>query len=307
MKLYTKNSGSNYLAQIVTLPKPEKHPNADKLQIARINGSQIIVGLDAKEGDAYILFPLEAAINKKFLSFTNSFSDPLLNADGKTKGFFNDKGRVRAVKLRGTPSEGYLCPLKNFQAWVDSLAGIASPDIQIEAGKEFDTLEYEFLDGDHGTEMREELICEKYVPPMQYAKGPANQPKQDKTKRFDRMIPGQFHFHIDTAQLKKNVHLINPEDIITIGYKMHGTNFVCGNLLVKKKLTLRDKIAKFFGCNIVDTQYDILYSSRQVLKNAYLYDEKGPNHWYTQDVWGDAKEEIKNSLEKGITIYAGLS
>ena len=79
MKLYTKNSGSNYLAQIVTLPKPEKHPNADKLQIARINGSQIIVGLDAKEGDAYILFPLEAAINKKFLSFTNSFSDPLLN------------------------------------------------------------------------------------------------------------------------------------------------------------------------------------------------------------------------------------
>ena len=151
MKLYTKNSGSNYLAQIVTLPKPEKHPNADKLQIARINGSQIIVGLDAKEGDAYILFPLEAAINKKFLSFTNSFSDPLLNADGKTKGFFNDKGRVRAVKLRGTPSEGYLCPLKNFQAWVDSLAGIASPDIQIEAGKEFDTLEYEFLDGDHGS------------------------------------------------------------------------------------------------------------------------------------------------------------
>ena len=306
MKLYTKNTKSNYLAQIVNLPKVENHPNADRLKIVRINGSQIIVGLDAKEGDSYILFPLEAALNKKFLSFTNSFSDPLLNADGKTKGFFNDKGRVRAVKLRGTPSEGYLCPLRSFLGWADSITAGLVPDPKVETGKEFDTLEYEFQDGDHGTEMREELICEKYVPASQYAKGPANQPKLDKTRRFDRMLPGQFHFHIDTAQLKKNVHLINPEDIITITEKLHGTSAVFSKILVKRKLNLLEKIARFFGCKVQETEYDNIYSSRSVIKNAYLYEDKKPNHWYKEDIWGMANSRIKHAIESGITIYGEI-
>jgi len=308
MKLYTKNTGSNYLAQIVTLPKPESHPNADRLRIVKSQGSTIIVGLNAKEGDQYILFPLEATINKKFLAFTNSFSDPLLNADGKTKGFFNDKGRVKAVKLRGVPSEGYLCPLEQFQAWVDSLAGVTSPDLPIQVGKEFDTLQYSIrIANTNGTMTEEELICEKYVPFQQQAKGPANQVKKDKTKRFDKIIPGQFHFHIDTAQLKKNVHLIDMEDIITITEKLHGTSAIFSNILVKRKLSLIDKIAKFFGARVQEITYDNIYSSRAVIKNAYLYEEdKRLNHWYKEDIWGMANARIKDCIEPGISIYAEI-
>ena len=307
MKLYTKNTGSNYLAQIVVLPKPEKHLNADKLQVVRIQGSQIIVGMNAKEGDTCILFPLECAINKKLLAFTNSFSDPLRNADGKTKGFFNDKGRVRAVKLRGTPSEGYLCPVESFQAWVDSLAGFPDIGLNLEAGKEFDSMEYLFADGAKNTVVKEELICEKYVPFQQAAKGPANQIKLDKTRRFDKMIPGQFHFHVDTAQLKKNIDLINQEDTITITEKLHGTSAVFSRILVKRKLSFLEKVAKFIGCKVQETEYDVVYSSRAVIKNAYLYAENQKlNHWYKQDVWGDAKLKIQDCIESGISIYAEI-
>ena len=296
MKLYTKNHGSNYLAQVVKLGKVWPHPNADKLSITSVNNQNVIVGRDTKEGDAYVYFPIETAINKDLLAFTNSFSDATLNADKTVKGFFNDKGRVKAVKLRGTPSEGYLMPLGKLLEWLK-----LNPE-EFYSGDWWNTEFDSIAIGD-----KDILLCEKYVPPMQYAKGPANQPKKDKTKRFDRMVPGQFQFHVDTAQLKKNLHVIDPEDIITISEKLHGTSFVCSNILVKRKLTWKEKIAKFFGAKVQETDYDIIYSSRQVLKNAYLYEEdKKPNHWYKQDIWGLAKERISYAVEKGITIYAEI-
>lgn len=297
MKLYTKNVGSNYLAKIVSIKEVQPHPNADKLALTFIDGNKVIVGKNTKVGDLYLFFPLECAINKDLIRSINGFSDPTLNADGKSKGFFNDKARVRAVKLRGVPSEGYLMAIESFLAWI----GASSETFKLESylNKEFDSV-------DTNT-MKEVLVCEKYRPPRQYSKGPANTPKKDKTKRFDRMVEGQFHFHVDTAQLKKNIHKINPDDEISILYKLHGTNFVCGNLLVKSKLTWKDKIAKLFGCKVQETEYDILYSSRQVLKNSYLYDEdKKLNHYYKEDIWGHAKDKIASHIVKGYTIYAEI-
>lgn len=306
MKLYTKNVGSNYLAKIVKIGEVQKHPNADKLALTFIDGNKVIVGKDTKPGDIYIYFPLESTINKNLIRSINGFTDPALNADGKSKGFFNDKARVRAVKLRGTPSEGYLMSLDHFLAWTSTNPESFKLELQGYLNKEFDSVEFLSRDGDLGSKIENLLVCEKYVPARQFSKGLANTPKKDKTKRFDRMVEGQFHFHVDTEQLKKNVHRINPNDLITISYKLHGTSAVFANILVKKKLRLRDKVAKFFGVNIQETEYDIIYSSRQVLKNKYLYDEKTPNHYYKEDIWGLAKNRIADKIEKGITIYAEI-
>src|SRR6478736_1884005 len=114
----TKSDNPNYLAKIVKLGSVQKHPNADKLQVAVIDGCSVITGLDAKEGDIYVFFPIECAINKDYLSYSNSFQDKELNKDDK-KGFFVKTGRVRAIKLRGMVSEGYIVPIMDFREWLN--------------------------------------------------------------------------------------------------------------------------------------------------------------------------------------------
>lgn len=82
-----KSNNPNYLAKIIRLSAPSKHPNADKLIGHNIFFNQVFTDLSYKEGDIVIYFPLECAINKEFISFFNGFSDPELNKD-KVKGYF---------------------------------------------------------------------------------------------------------------------------------------------------------------------------------------------------------------------------
>lgn len=290
--MFSITEKSNYLAKVVTLGSLRKHPNADRLQIATVDHQDVIVGLDAKEGDACIYVPLEAQISSKFLAATNSFSDSNLNVDKSVKGFFNSKGRVRAIRLRGFLSEGYIIPNDSFNKYIES-EGKYKPDVDLNdyIGVEFDSID--------GT-----MFCKKYVVETQ-RKGPANTPKIPKKKVFNRIIPGQFHFHVETSQLKKNLEKISPNDTITVSYKLHGTSLVAGNLLVRRKLTLVEKIAKFFGAKISDTVYDLVYSSRKVIKNQYEV-PKEHQHYYKEDIWAAASERLKPYIEEGITLYAEI-
>lgn len=297
MTLHTKNLNSNYLAKVVVLGKVWKHPNADKLSLTSVDNSLVIVGNYAKEGDTYVYFPLECAINKTFLASNNSFADSTLNSNKEAKGFFRDTGRVRAVKLRGILSEGYLVPASVFFNWVGY-----TEEVSKFVGKEFDTAERNV----NGV-IESVLICEKYVPYQERSKGPANIPKKDKTKRFNRLVPGQFHFHVDTQQLKKNIHQINPEDIITITEKLHGTSAVYSKILVNRKLGSLEKLARFFGVKVKETEYDVIYSSRSVIKNQYIYaEDKKLQQWYKEDIWALGKSVVENALLPGMTIYAEL-
>ena len=107
----SKDHNPNYLAKIVKLKGLRKHPNADRLQCVDIDFNTVITGLDAKDGDVYVYFPLECKINKDFLSATNSFRHKELNVDKEKAGFFDDNCRVRAMRLRGEKSMGYINPI----------------------------------------------------------------------------------------------------------------------------------------------------------------------------------------------------
>ena len=65
----SKDANPNYLAKIVEIKNIRKHENADRLQIVTVDFQDVIVGMDAKEGDVYCFFPLECAINLDFLSY----------------------------------------------------------------------------------------------------------------------------------------------------------------------------------------------------------------------------------------------
>ena len=284
----SEKANPNYVAQIVSLDNLRAHPNADRLQIAVIQGNSVIVSLDANEGDTYVYFPLECAINKEFLSWSNSFSDKTLNVNKEVAGFFSNKGRVRAVKLRGAKSEGYALPVGNLLKWLEEKTGKGVLVDNQNIGQEFDSFD-------------DILLCEKYINPTKIRAENKNK-KQGKKAVETKLIDGQFHFHIDTPQLKKLVKDISPEDYISVTKKYHGTSAVVSKILCKKKLNWFEKLLKRVGINVVDTDYDLVYSSRRVIKNSDIRGDSAV-HFYSSDVWGDAAKMLEGCLEPGITLY----
>lgn len=295
--MFNIKTQSNYLAKIIKLPAPQKHPNADKLQTVLIDFQTVITGLDAKEGQYYVYFPLECAINKEFLSETNSFEDKSLNKDSEQRGFFNKHGRVRAVRLRGVPSQGYIIPLSVLENWIINKTNWQSNGIVSIFGDDYkDLINIEFDSWD------DIVICEKYVP--KNLKKNTNTVNIPKHKKISRLVEGQFKLHSDTENLRKNIYKLELTDLISIHYKKHGTSFVVGNVLTNKSLSWWEKILKRLGVSINDKVYDIVYSSRKVIKNEY--ETKDNQHYYTQDIWGIVKDEIKDRIPKGITVYGEI-
>lgn len=273
----SENANKNYLAKLIEVTDVKKHPNADKLQLVTVDFQNVVTGLDAKVGDRYVYFPVESAIDLGFLSATNSFRDNTMNSDKEASGFFESKGRVRAVKLRGEYSLGYIVPVASIESFYGKL--------EANVGDYFDSV--------NGM-----IIVKKYIVP---GSEPKERTNNGKKPRISRLVDGQVHLHVDTQNLRKEAYRVSPQDTISITYKIHGTSGWVSNVLVKKKLSTRDKIAKFLGVNIEETEYDFVYGSRKVVKNEY--ETQNTNDFYDVDIWGTIKDELKEVLPKGYTIY----
>lgn len=293
--MLTIKEQSNYLARVVKLENPKKHPNADRLQIWNVNGYDIITDMSRKEGDICIYFPLECQINSDILSSLDLFSDKELNSNKEVAGYVHRSGRVRAVKLRGILSEGMVLPYAEVLATI----GIAYLDISEEAhnfiGQEFDTL--------NGI-----TICKKYIPVVSEprSKGDGTH-KQKGPKLNEFLLPGQFNFHYNTSKLQDNIWKFeNEEDVIVITDKWHGTSAVFSNVLTKRKLSFWERVKKFFGSNVPTTEYSKMYSSRTVVKsieNKFHIPEGG---YYNSDIWGKVFEDLKPVLFEGYTLYGEI-
>lgn len=246
---------SNYLAKIVQLSNPVPHPNADKLEGFIIDGNRVWYSKGfLSSGKIVVYFPIECQINPVILSKLDLFADKNLNQNKEVAGYFDHKGRVRAIKLRGQPSEGFIMPLYHFDYATDSNI-IESLDCTKLINKEFDTID---------KKDEEMWICRKYVPAP--ARNSGTGPKS-RTSFSNLLIENQFKFHKETPKLSANLHQLQPEDIISISYKLHGTSAVFANLLTKRKLSILERIAKWLGANIQTTEYSKMYSSRSVIKH----------------------------------------
>jgi len=186
---------TNYRAKIVKLEGLRKHSNADKLQVATIDFNNVITGLEAKDGDIYVYFPLECAINKDFLAWSNSFEEKTLNADVTQRGFFNKHGRVRAVKLRGEPSQGYIIPVVLLADWLHSVTGrtIGFGNMSADYHDTPTNIEFDSYD--------DIVICQKYIPANKgnnHIGLGTGKPVINKIKEV--LIDGQFNFYGDTER-----------------------------------------------------------------------------------------------------------
>lgn len=289
MKLEIREDSLNYAAQIIKLPAKQVVPGLDKLVKVTHQGNDVLVGKDTPEDGLYIFFPVECAIHPEYLSYNNEFRDSTRNKDTSKKSYFEDTGRVKALKLRDIISTGYIAP-------INSLYGVLTKHDyeQLAAGDEFTTI--------NGFE-----LVRKYRVIRTPGQGVGSKESRfnKKLKVFNKLVPNQFRFHVSTPPLVKCITHIKPNDTIIITDKWHGTSTIHSNVLIKKQLTWKDKVAKWFGIDVVESKYDNLYSSRSIIKNQYI--NKGvQSSYYNEDIWGIVNKELEGKIEQGVTIYGEI-
>lgn len=325
----TKDANPNYLATICKIGETFPIEGADKLVKTVVNGYDIVIGKDHKEGDIVVYFPVECAINQMYLSANNLFErsefERNANADSvkeyivelekadeendtekaeeisaKIKsmcGFFNKNGRVRILKLRGQYSQGFI-------AGVDSL---------INYDATLKDTDWESLVGTQFNYIDEKEFCWKYIPPIRghnnHESGTNGQSiwkkRMKKIKKFNRLVEGQFAFHIDTKMLSEHINEFKPDDIVSVTVKVHGTSDIMSNILVNRKLTMWEKIKKFFGVKVPETEYGNVYSSRGVIKNKYINQGVTPGY-YGCDIYGCVNRDFSPYIPKGMTVYGEI-
>lgn len=166
--------------------------------------------------------------------------------------------RVRTVKLRGVYSECLIIPITYIQ----------------------DVKRVE------GTDCMELLGIFKYEPPVK-------QIQLGSGKKIKYKDNPNFHVYYKFPNLKNVKGMFNEEDVVEITRKIHGTNARYG-IVKKNKLSLWDKVKKFFGLTDKWVGYEFVYGSHNVEKGS---DSQG---FYSTDVWRTVNDtyRIKEQLWK---------
>lgn len=295
MKLIkSKKANENYLSKIVKIDSFRKHndPEVQRLKCCTVDGFNIITGIDSEPG-LYVYFPVLSQINNDFLSYANLYRHKELNKDPEQSGMFGDNGRVKAIKLRGEISEGFILPITVFENYIVS---VTNQELRhVEEGTEFDAIEHEG---------KEFWVSKKYIAKRQYSQSlgtSSAKPRHKVPKRLDRVREDQFRFHYTTLLIKKCPYVINPNSLIQMSYKIHGTSGISAYVLCHRPLTWKERIAKWLTGESFD-KYDYIYSSRTVIKNKFYNPQVGSGY-YSEDIWAEADKIVRPCLTKGQTAY----
>lgn len=303
-----------YCCTVVRIGRIMPIEGKDRIGQTLVNGVSVVIRKDqVKEGDIMLYAANETALSAKFLSANNLYAveeyernanaaevRALLDEDRKDDakklcGFFNKNARVRLIRLGGIPSYGFLFRQEELaKAFPDT----ANEDLDAMVGQDFDTV-------------CGERFVKAYVPPVQKKRAPLG-PKERRNRRlrrYARLIPEQFLLHYDTDMLARNMTKLHPDSIVDISVKLHGTSISIGNVLVKKPRfggfyrKIFPYLPKFLQW--VETGYDIVYASRNVVKNEYITGTS-KEHYYGTDIWGEYAVLLDGLIPQGWTLYGEI-
>ena len=277
--------------------------NACKRLVQYVGGG---LNINSKSNDFIIETEKFVAIKKIEIESLKKEIEDNTNFIRSHVGFFNKTGRVRAIRLGGINSMGYLFSIDELATWCPEVKDVYLPD---RVGEDFDMV--------NGIE-----FIKAYVPfvPQRSNKGDGksiDRKRNKKIEKFDRMIKGEFSFHYSSDPLPKCINRIKPNDMVSISVKCHGTSFSCGKLHVKTPIKL--PIHKLLWNKFVDitglfkklriTDYIVEYgnvtSSRTVIKNQYINKEVSEGY-YGVDIWSEYGNFIYPYLDEGMTVYGEI-
>ena len=172
------------------------HPNAEKLELAKVADYRCVVGKDLyKTGDLVAYIPEAAIIPEDQLHFFGYWSEA--NGKGLLAGSKGD--RVKAVKLRGEVSQGLVFPVNKIAMY------LGQPDREFEVGDDVAGL----------------LGIVKYEPPIPVGMaGEVYNAGQAVTVDYD------------IENLKKYPDVMQEGEEVIFTEKLHGTSFQIGMLPV---------------------------------------------------------------------------
>jgi hypothetical protein len=264
-------SNPNHSAHIVVLSNVEKHPNADRLQKAKVFGCGIVVGLDAKDGDIGVYFQSGLALDLDFAKANDLIRRKNPETGATEGGMLDANCRIRTQKFRGESSDGLFLPLESL-----ATAGVKPSVIST------------LSPGDFFMELDGLKICDKYIIQTRNTGGASSKlPKTGGSIMFKE--------HYDTAQLRFNLDKINLTDYIVVTEKVHGTSQRVGNIQKRIFFTgWRWLMGKIFNIKGIKEWQDMVGTRRTVVKT---------DGYYAKDFRMEASEPFLGKLHKGETIY----
>jgi hypothetical protein len=118
------------------------------------------------------------------------------------------------------------------------------------------------------------------------------------------LIEGSFRLHYDTGQLARNMHEFSPEDKVFISNKLHGTSIIISNILTNVPTNWFKRMwRKLTGEYEYDQKYNIVYSSRNVIKNEFINPKQKAGGFYSDDIWGYWAEKLSAHIPQDFCIY----
>jgi len=284
MTLEIKDS-ANYAAAVIRVPKPFPLPNADRLVGVGVFGYTVITAKDGdiREGDLAVFFPAESQLSEELTRHANLYRHSEFNMDPTQQGYLEDNRRVRALKLRGTVSNGLLLP-------VIVVESLIAPSVigTLKEGDTFDTI--------NGVE-----ISRKFrVKEPQAAK---DRSAAKVAKAFKRVDAALFPVHIETDQYLRNEQIISDDEILIVTQKLHGTSWRGTKTLVRNELKWYERVLKKWGVRIQERSFDHLAGSRQVIKDPKSQTQ---NHFYKTDLWTEYLDRIKDVIPENVIVYGEI-
>ncbi len=268
-----------YCATVVKLKNIITLPNCDNVVATTIFGFQAITSKDNEVGTMGIVFTAETQLSDEFCFENGLYRHADKNKDQSKKGYMEDNRRVKAVKFRGHSSNCLFMPLEC----------VKYTGIDITKLKEGDM--FDVIDGKE--------VCKKYVVRLRGMRGNY----QPLPKRFTRVDTRFIPEHFSTDNYFRNSDLIRPDQEIIVTQKIHGTSIRIANTIVSRKITFKERIARFLGVLVQPTEYDYVFGSRKVIKDIY---NPNHNHFYENDIWGIEGAKLKGLIPENFIVYGEL-
>lgn len=279
MKL-TKPENDNYAATVTTITNITELDNCDNVAGTTILGFQAIIGKDTAPGTRGIAFPAETQLSDEYASRNNLYRHAGLNKDKDKAGYLEDNRRVKAMKFRGHRSDSLFMPLESLSY----IKGLNINDLK--EGDTFDRI------GEHE-------ICKKYQ-----VRRKTGTPRTEKNKKeWTRIDQAFLPEHYKTDNFFRYADSISPETEVIITQKLHGTSIRIANTIVKRRGNLLERTLQGLGVQIKTIEYDYVYGSRRVIKDA-----NNPNqaHFYGADIYSSEGKKLDGLLPQGYVVYGEL-
>lgn len=247
-----------------------KHPNADRLILAKVFETQCIVSNDYSAGELYVFFPEGGQLSEAFCAANDLVRRKDENGNPIGKGYLDPQKRnVKTIRLRKEASEGLILPISSLSTFGDISI--------LKVGDAIDVF--------NGVE-----ICKKYIPKQSHRSGGTYNP--NKKNRHKKEVEYVFPPHIDTCQLRFCLDKYQNGDLITLTEKIHGTSFREILSPVKKKNGFFRRLFKLPE----QVEYKALCGSRRITISSEEGGFYGSNA-FRLDIHKQIVPHLRNNLE----------